>query len=131
MSFQEQIALRTMWQEARGEPADGKQAVAHVILNRLKDGRWGHTLASVCLWPHQFSGWSSARDPNFQAACELADEDNALMGLANVFDKAKVVADITEGATHYFATYIDAPAWVQGAIYCGQFGRQKFYKGVR
>ena len=45
-----QTALRTMWAECRNEPFEGQRAVAHVLINRLKSGKWGNTLAAVCRW---------------------------------------------------------------------------------
>ena len=41
--------------EARGECFDGMVAVANVIINRLKDGRWGNTIADVVFSPNQFA----------------------------------------------------------------------------
>lgn len=131
MSWSRDTAARTLFQECRGEPVEGQKAVSHVILNRQKTGRWGNSLATVCLWPHQFSGWSSANDPNFKAACGLPDDDPTLFKMHNVLDVASVEADFTGGATHYYATYIAPPSWTDGAIYCGQFGKQKFYRGVK
>lgn len=131
MSFSTEVAARTLWQEARGEPLEGQKAVAHVIWNRLKDGRWGSSLASVCLWRAQFSGWYMPRDPNFKGACDLPDDDKVLAKLRDVLNQARAEPDMTNGATHYYATYIDAPVWVQGATFCGQIGHHKFYKGVK
>jgi N-acetylmuramoyl-L-alanine amidase len=131
MTWARDVAARTIYQEARGEPEVGQKAVAHVILNRLKTGRWGNNLASVCLWPWQFSGWHSAKDPNFKLACELADDSPALLKMRKILDGASIEADPTSGATHYFATYIDAPPWTQGATFCGQIGQHKFYKDVK
>ena len=62
-SFETSCAIRTIWGEARGEGEPGMTAVAHVLLNRLKDGRWGTALGSVCLAPYQFSCWNIG-DPN-------------------------------------------------------------------
>ena len=41
--------------EARGEPDIGKAAVAYVILNRIKDPRWGDSIKEVVHEPYQFS----------------------------------------------------------------------------
>jgi len=131
MSFSYEVAARTLWQEARGEPLDGQKAVASVIWNRLKDGRWGRTLASVCLWKGQFSGWYMPHDPNFAGACSLAEDDKTLCRMRDIIAGAHSEADMTGGATHYYAVSIDPPAWVQGAIFCGQFGHHKFYRGVK
>lgn len=131
MSFNSDVAVRTLWQECRGEPLVGQQAVAHVLWNRLRDGRWGNSLASVCLWRAQFSGWYMPHDPNFKGACELSDTDPKLGHLQQVLEEAHLQPDFTEGATHYYATYISEPAWVKGATFCGEFGRQRFYKDVK
>ena len=51
------ILARTLWGEARGETLSGKEAVACVILNRLKKTNakglfwWGNTLEEICLKP--------------------------------------------------------------------------------
>lgn len=130
-------AARTLWQEARGEPADGQRAVAHVIVNRMKDGRWGNSLASVCLWRSQFSAWGpvTPKDKNmvanFTASCDLADNDPALLRLASIITEALSEPDPTNGATHYFAVSIPAPAWTKDATRCGQFGHHLFFANMK
>lgn len=100
--------------------------------NRLADGRWGKSLASVCLWPYQFSGWRGPKDPNFSYACNLLDDDATLDHMRSVLQSAlDGTADPTSGATHYFAVNVPDPAWVDGATYIGQFGHQRFYKNVK
>ena len=63
------ILARTLYGEARGEYSSSGPAaliaVGNVIVNRFeKGGRFGKTLAEVCLKPKQFSqidcGWLSA-----------------------------------------------------------------------
>jgi spore germination cell wall hydrolase CwlJ-like protein len=129
MTFAEQVAARTLAQEARGEPLIGQQAVAQVLVNRLHTGRWGKSLASVCLWHAQFSGWYVPSDPNFAYACDLADDDPVLVHMAGLIDTALACADDpTDGATHYFANSMPVPpAWSQTMRFCGQFGNQSFY----
>lgn len=132
MNWALEVAARTLCQEARGEPLTGQQAVACVIKNRLRDGRWGKSLASVCLWPHQFSGWASFKDPNFAYACDLPDDDPTLSHMMSVMQVAMdSPTDFTKGATHYFALSIAAPAWVLGATQIGKFGNQMFYRDVK
>lgn len=123
-------AARTLWQEARGEPLDGQKAVAHVLVNRLKTGRWGKSLAEVCLWYLQFSGWRDV-DPNFGISCRMPDDSTALVQLAGLIEAAQAEPDPTDGATHYYANTIKPPAWTLGATFCGKFGNQLFYKNVR
>ena len=45
-----------IFHEARGESLRGQVAVAHVILNRVKDGRFPNTIKGVIWQPRQFSG---------------------------------------------------------------------------
>lgn len=125
-------AARTLCQEARGEPMEGQQAVAHVIKNRLSSGRWGQSLATVCLWPYQFSGWRGPQDPNFSYACNLADADPIIQRMQLILQAAlDSDTDPTDGATHYVNLAVANPSWIMGAIHCGKFGNQDFYKGVK
>jgi spore germination cell wall hydrolase CwlJ-like protein len=126
-----EVAARTLCQEVRGEPPEGQSAVAHVIKNRLISGRWGKTLASVCLWRGQFSGWYVPSDPNFAYACALRDDDPVLLKLWKVMQSAMDTAsDPTNGATHYVNEALANPKWDDEATFCGKFGRHKFYKDV-
>jgi spore germination cell wall hydrolase CwlJ-like protein len=128
MSFPLEIAARTMWQECRGEPLDGQKAVAHVLWNRVRDGRWGPNLATVCLWRAQFSGWYVPSDPNFKAACVLADNDALLGKLRDIVTAAEHETDLTKGALFYFANSMkNAPNWSKTMTFKGQFGNQKFW----
>ena len=129
IDFNDQVAARTVWMEARGEGPEGMEAVAHVIKNRMADGRWGNTASSVCLWHSQFSGWSS-NDPNFAQACRLADTDPTLAAclqawLNGIFEQT----DPTGGACFYFAsTMAEPPAWAASMTETVQIGRHKFYR---
>jgi spore germination cell wall hydrolase CwlJ-like protein len=128
MSFVLDVAARTLWQEARGEPAAGQVAVAHVMWNRVRDGRWGPNLATVCLWRAQFSGWYMPSDPNFKGACTLADNDPLLGRLQQLIIDAEHADDPTGGALFYYSTSLkDAPSWSKTMTYKGQWGRQKFW----
>ena len=53
--------IRTIAFEASGEPEVGKAAVAHVILNRKKSGRWGDNIKDVVTHPGQFEPWMTRR----------------------------------------------------------------------
>lgn len=135
MSWTLDTAARTLWQEARGEPLAGQQAVAWVMRNRLHSGRWGNSLASVCLWRAQFSGWYVPSDPNFAGACSLSDADPTLAKLVQILTdvmQADQATDPTGGATHYYAASMKTPPiWAETAIPCGTIGHQRFFKGVQ
>lgn len=141
MTFDEQIATRTLWMEARSETCDGQRAVAHSFVNRLKLGRWGNCLAQVCLYPFAYSCWN-ASDGNRRAMAKVADDDPILLTLLSLVDGAVSGRDVdlTGGATHYFnPKVVPIPLWASGdssrdippATFCGQFGNQLFYKDVQ
>ena len=133
MAFDTQIGTATVYLEASQEPPEGKSAVAHVLVNRVKDGRWGASITSVCLARMQFSCWNTdagdARDRDRLG--KVSDSDPVLVACGAVLQLAlDGNVDPTGGATHYFAETIAPPAWVQGATFCGKFGSQLFYRNV-
>lgn len=91
--------IRTIAFEASGEPAMAKIAVAYVVLNRKKSGRWGDNIKAVVTHPGQFEPWTTRRseieelspdDPRYQSAATIADA--VLSGQT---------PDPTAGATHF------------------------------
>lgn len=132
--FESGVASRTIWGEARGEGDSGMQAVAHVLLNRLVDGRWGKTMGLVCLWPAQFSCWNIG-DPNRVEMLGLLSGDPLLAGATAAFGNANTEqqtgVDPTAGATHYYADTIAAPFWTKGAKQTAHIGHHLFWKNVR
>lgn len=129
-SFDCAILTRTVWGEARGEPHLGKLAVAWVVVNRFRSGKWyaGKSIASTCLKAYQFSAWDTG-DPNREKMCDatLADLDEcqaaALAALLGTQD------DPTDGCCHYLAEGANA-AWADGLTPHRIIGRHLFYKGV-
>ena len=122
--------IRTIVFEASEESEEGKAAVAHVILNRERSGRWGESIKQVVTRPWQFEPWMTRRsqmvalsqsDPRYQGAARIADA--VLSGQ---------IPDQTAGATHFLNPTIvrkrrggSLPAWAQGA---GQpIGQHTFY----
>jgi hypothetical protein len=69
----EEALTLTIWGEARGEPLEGKAAVASVIINRTKHpDRFADTIRDVCLQPRQFSCWAALADPSGAGAANHA-----------------------------------------------------------
>lgn len=135
MTFDEQIACRTMWQEIRGGDLMGQKAVAHVLINRVADGRWGKTFFEVCLSEYhgvyQFSGWGR-NDPNRIPAARLKDDDPKLLELFAALNSARNEADFTGGALFYYSKSLpEPPLWADGATLCGEWGGQVFWRGVK
>lgn len=76
--------------EAGGSSYENKLAVANVILNRLKSGRWGSSISSVIYAKGQFSGANNGKIDSIVAAgpkssCREAVMD-ALAGKNNIED---------------------------------------------
>lgn len=130
MIFDLQVAARTLWAEARGEPEAGQRAVAHVIVNRLRSHRWGPTLASVCVWDRQFSSWNNT-DPNRTMLVSLSENDPAVVTFGRYIEEAlsRVDPDPTQGAMNYYAITIAEPAWAAGKPFT-QIGNHRFVRGV-
>lgn len=107
------IVARTIWGEARGEGANGMQAVANVIMNRVERGGWyGLTPAEVCKKPLQFSCWNS-NDPNYKPMLSVTDSDKEFRQALEIATKAVTgqLPDITGGATEYHAKSIKPSSW--------------------
>lgn len=127
------VVAMTLWGEARGEPVEGKMAVASVIFNRAaimarqSDKAFGESVIEemqrVCLAPAQFSCWSAGvfvqeqPDGGFQwKVCEEIAKDVCGEHFGPLIT-----------ATHYFAVTIAKPVWADGMDFVGRFGNQLFY----
>lgn len=125
--FDKQIAGRTLWQEARGEPLAGQIAVADVFVNRLKSGRWGKSLAEVCLWRNQFSGWLSSDANNYGPSIRLAEDDPLLAKLTNIVETSFNGPDTTRGALFYYAVWLKPiPLWATKMFVTCTIGKHIF-----
>lgn len=108
--------------EARGEPDVGKAAVAHVILNRMKDSRWPNKIVDVIKQPHQFS---YLKDKHKQSKPTADDWDTA----------RKIAYDTIFGyinspvgdATHYHAARVK-PKWAKKLEPVAKIGQHIFYR---
>lgn len=128
MSFDREVAVRTIWGEARGETEAGQYAVAHVLKNRLKAGRWSDTLAGVCLWPLQFSTWNVS-DPNRKLLAALPDTHPQLVRIHAILGAvlSGEHPDNTGGATHYHAAHV-FPDWAPKLQLTATIGHHLFYR---
>lgn len=125
-----EVYARTIYGEARGEPYEGQVAVAAVIRNRVKrPARFGEGYEGVCLKPKQFSCWNEG-DPNREILqrAGLFDRDMVkAMGIACLVFSGDL-HDPTNGADHYFATYIKPPKWSEDMEIKARIGRHLFVK---
>lgn len=125
---------KTIYGEARGEPWLGKIAVAWVIVNRHRAGKWFSraSLWATCRVPWQFSCWNED-DPNRAALEALSLDDPAMRECVAA---ALVVLtghehDPTAGATHYFApAVVGPPTWAAGKTAVCSIGGHAFFDDI-
>lgn len=68
------LLARVIWVEARGESAEGQQAVAEVILNRMASGKFSDTLRGVIYGEGQFRSVEFLKDATpWQAQYDAID----------------------------------------------------------
>jgi len=127
---------RTLWGEARGEPVRGIEAVAAVVVNRVRRAVaaggfwWGGSVIAVCRKPWQFSCWNPS-DPNRAKLLAVKADDPVFATCLRVARRAVagVLPDPTGGATHYHRTGIH-PAWAAGSLPSAEIGRHLFFNDV-
>ena len=118
-----------VYHEARSEPLQGQAAVAHVVLNRVASGRWPDDVCSVV---HQ--GYEKGKFKcQFTWYCDgKPDEPTEILAWARSVLVANqvltgVVPDVTNGATHYHARYVN-PYWSASLSKTVTYGSHLFYK---
>ena len=76
---EEDLLAKLIWAEARGECADGQQAVAEVVLNRMVSEDFADSLEAVICGDGQFRGASFMKDA-LPAQAQYDAIENALYG---------------------------------------------------
>ena len=107
--------IKTIYGEARGEPALGQAAVAHTIFNRLSAGGYGNSITDIVKAPaagvnpalgyHEFSPWNTGGASEGQPAAQnLSPKNPGYATIGSIVDKAwnGLIPDPTGGATHYY-----------------------------
>lgn len=132
----------TLFAEARGEPAEGRAAVAWVIQTRA--ARRKQTIQAICLQKNQFSCWWGA-DANSQALFAKAEAllmgapthaDPAWLETANIAHRVLMgtLPDPTSSADHYLTTSLyhspQCPAWAKGMVVTTTIGRHVFLRST-
>ena len=134
------LALNT-YHEAKNQSLVGQIATAQVVMNRVEDNRFPNTICEVVKqgptrpsWEDpekeypikhrcQFSWYCDGKDdtPKNEKACKKAQYVAFLV----IYDKIKL--DVTEGATHYHATYV-RPAWAKTKKRTTRIEKHIFYR---
>ena len=139
-----------IYHEAKSESLAGQFAVADVVLNRVNDVRYPDTICGVVLEAKMRESWKTKQHK------DLPDDERIYYPVRNMCqfswycdgksDKAKdsdswrraqVIAymlhinrkyrGITEGSTHYHATYV-SPKWAPELDLVGRIGTHIFYR---
>ena len=134
------LALNT-YHEAKNQSMIGQIATAQVVMNRVADDRYPNTVCEVVKQgPHrpswenpekeypvkhrcQFSWYCDGKSdvPKNEKAWKKA-QDYAYLVLYN-----RINLDVTEGATHYHATYV-RPAWAKTKTRTTRIEKHIFYR---
>lgn len=124
---QRDLYIRTIIGEAGGEGRLGQEAVAHVINNRLRSGRWGDNLNSVILSPKQFSLWNEG-DPAGVMARNVPADSPRYQSIGQIVDGVfgGQIADPTRGALNYYNPRAASPDWGPGMTGVMDIGNHRF-----
>jgi len=123
--------------EAAVESTAGKLAVAHVTLNRVKSNNYPNSICEVVKEGIHHSNGLPKRDRcQFSWYCDGKGDIpkkgklwSESVDLANyVVERQNDLRDITDGATHYHATYIDAPRWTVQKKVMARIDQHIFYR---
>ena len=124
----ERCLAQAIYFEARGEPLEGRMAVAQVVLNRARDRRYPNEVCGVV-----FQNADRRHRCQFSFACDgRSDRPRDRHAWASAVRLARILGsggyrDITEGATHYHALYV-RPAWSKALAPTRTIGRHRFYR---
>ena len=129
------LALNT-YHEAKNQSMVGQIAVAEVVMNRVADRRYPNTVCEVVKQGPKYKGsdvpvrhrcqfsWycdGKSDMPKNEKAWKKA-QDYAYLVLYN-----RIAIDITEGATHYHATYVK-PSWAKTKTRTTRIEKHIFYR---
>ena len=129
-----------IYHEAGNQSMLGQMAVGQVVMNRVADSRFPDTVCEVVkqaitykgtnkpvLHKCQFSWYCDGKkdEPNFESKTWSLALEHASIMLTKT-----IVLDVTEGATHYQATYV-RPAWAKTKTRTTRIDRHIFYRWER
>jgi spore germination cell wall hydrolase CwlJ-like protein len=127
---QQKCLAEAIYFEARGEPLKGQQAVAQVVINRLKNPAYPNTVCGVV-----YQNKNKRNRCQFSFACDgirdvvvKGEAWDAAQNLAHEVLYSEVMP-LTEvgAATHYHATYV-RPRWARKMRKMQKIGHHIFYK---
>ncbi len=116
--------------EAAHEPVEGQQAVAEVILNRVRNPAYPKSVCGVV-----FAGSERRTGCQFSFTCDGSldrQPAQSVMALARMVAAAALDGHNpvrVSGATHYHANYV-SPYWAPSLIRIARIGAHIFYRGA-
>ena len=135
------LALNT-YHEAKNQSLVGQVATAQVVMNRVEDNRFPNTICEVVKQGPTRPSWEDPKKEypikhrcQFSWYCDGKSDDpknkkkyKFFLDLSRdlVYGNMKVV-DITEGATHYHATYV-RPSWAKTKKRTTRIEKHIFYR---
>ena len=134
------LALNT-YHEAKNQSMIGQIATAQVVMNRVADDRYPNTVCEVVKQgPHRPSWENPEKEYPVRHRCQLSwycDGKSDVPKNEKAWKKAQDYAylvlynrinlDVTEGATHYHATYV-RPAWAKTKTRTTRIEKHIFYR---
>ena len=132
------LALNT-YHEAKNQSMIGQVATAQVVMNRVADSRYPNSVCEVVKQGPKYKG----SDVPVRHKCQFSwfcdgksdepkrdsKEWRMAQEYARIVLSGRIVLDVTEGATHYHATYVN-PTWIndRGMHMVGRVGEHIFYR---
>ena len=126
-----------IYHEARNESMLGQIAVGQVVMNRVWDKRFPNTVCEVVKEAVTYKGTKKPvlHKCQFSWYCDGAKDDvnkdskawRYSLEYASIVLSGRIVLDITEGATHYHATYV-RPSWARTKTRTTRIDRHIFYR---
>lgn len=109
--------------ESMGEPLEGQLAVAQVVMNRARSGRYPTSLCGVVKQKAQFSFVRGGRFPRIDLKCEAWRKAQAIARIAGASMAQVLPADVL----WYHADYV-APGWGRRLARVEKIGAHIFYR---
>ena len=126
---------KNIYFEARGDSLAGRYAVADVVLNRVTDRRYPDTICQVV-----YQGYKTANGAMKRNKCQFSwycDGKADTTPNSEMWRQSQAIAyqivvlttmrGITEGSTHYHATYVN-PSWNKDMHDIGRIGAHLFFR---
>ena len=130
------LALNT-YHEAKNQSMIGQVATAQVVMNRVADSRYSNTVCEVVKQGPKYKGsdvpvrhkcqFSWFCDGKSDEPRKDSKEWRMAQEYARIVLSGRIVLDVTEGATHYHATYVK-PAWAKTKTRTTRIESHIFYR---